>query len=166
LKLSDSNQIKIPLILNNTSSVTNLLLNGIIIILFVVNIFLGYSFIQKLSLFSNEENNTKDELQPLKNIQIEVLNGCGISGLAEKFTAYLRTENIDVVEYGNYYSFDVDNSIVISRTETPKNAQKVALVLGISTEKIIQQLNEEYLLDVTLIIGKDFYQLKPYNNRN
>ena len=69
------------------------------------------------------------------------------------------------MQTGNYISFDVDKSMVIDRTGNKANAIKVADVLGIDHKNIIQQINNDYILDVSLIIGKDFKELKPNNQK-
>ena len=38
---------------------------------------------------------------PIENIKVEVLNGCGVSALASKTTAFLRTKQIDVINSDN-----------------------------------------------------------------
>ncbi|MDZ7626293.1 MAG: LytR C-terminal domain-containing protein [Ignavibacteriaceae bacterium] len=68
-------------------------------------------------------------------IQVEVLNGCGVSGVAEKLTDYLRTNNIDVVNLGNYRSFEIENSIIIGRNEKIHNAEIVAAIVGLDEAK-------------------------------
>jgi hypothetical protein len=52
--------------------------------------------------------------------------------------------------------------MVIDRTGNKANAKKVADALGVKDVKIIEQINNDYFLDVTLVIGRDFNQLKPY----
>ena len=94
-----------------------------------------------------------------------MLNGCGKSGVAEKLTDYLRAEGFDVVRLGNYRSFEIEKSIIISRNEKIQNAEKVASVVGLKNENVIQQINPEYLLDVTFILGKDYKQLIPLQKR-
>ena len=94
-----------------------------------------------------------------------MLNGCGKSGVAEKLTDYLRAEGFDVVRLGNYRSFEIEKSIIISRNEKIQNAEKVASVVGLSNQNVIQQTNPEYLLDVTFILGKDYKQLIPLQKR-
>jgi len=99
-------------------------------------------------------------------IQLNVLNGCGVSGVADRFTDYLRAHEFDVVELGNYkikgkVNYNVDETFVIDRIGNKANALKVAEILGIDKVKVIQQLNEDYFLDVSLVIGKDYYKLKP-----
>ena len=92
-------------------------------------------------------------------IQVEVLNGCGMLGVADKFTDFLRKEKFDVVQMGNYISFDIDKSLVIDRTGNRANAEKVASALGIDSRNVIMQKNEDAFLDVSVVIGKDYKQL-------
>lgn len=92
---------------------------------------------------------------------MEVLNGCGVNGIAERFTDYLRERNFDVVNTGNYTSFSIDESLVIDRIGNIANAEKVASHLGIVQDRVITQKNEDYFLDVSLIVGKDYFKLKP-----
>lgn len=98
-------------------------------------------------------------------IQVEVLNGCGVSGVAEKLTDHLRSNNIDVVNLGNYRSFEIENSIIIGRNEKIRNAEIVAAIVGLDNQSIIQQINPDYLLDVTFILGKDYRNLIPLKKR-
>jgi hypothetical protein len=94
-------------------------------------------------------------------IQVDVLNGCGSSGAGTAFTSYLRARGFDVVEIRNYKSFDVNESLVIDRTGNRGNAERVAYALGIRKDHVIQQINEDYFVDVSVIIGRDHGSLKP-----
>jgi len=94
-------------------------------------------------------------------IQADVLNGCGVGGIADRFTDFLRNNKVDVVYSGNYIRFDMDETLVIDRTGNKANALKVAEILGVSKSNVIQQLNKEYLLDVSIVIGRDYYNLLP-----
>lgn len=137
---------------------TNLFLNISIFILSILILFLGYSLLSKLNVFG--ENSEIDKLvKHKKNMQIEVLNGCGVDGIADMFTDSLRKKNFDVVNTGNYRTFKIDNSIVIDRTGNIINAEYLAEVIGIDKKQVIEQKNKNYFLDVTLIIGKDYKQL-------
>ncbi len=142
-------------------SLTGIFLNIVILLLASIVIFMSYSLYSKLSTGRKPEAYLKDKAKP-RILQVEVLNGCGISGVADRFTDYLRRRNFDVVQIGNYISYDVEKSIVIDRTGNMLNAFKVADTLGISRSNVIQQVNKNYFLDVSLIIGKDFNILKPY----
>ena len=92
-------------------------------------------------------------------IQMEVLNGCGVPGIATRFTDSLREFGFDVVESGNFDHFNVDKSFVISRGGSIENARRVAASLGISDELILRESSPDFYLDVTLVIGQDFESL-------
>jgi hypothetical protein len=147
---------------NVKSSTTNLFLNLIIIVLAGLIIFMSYSLVTKIKGFPSDDEEELINL-PAAIVQLEVLNGCGVTGIADKFTTYLRQNNFDVVQVGNYSSFDIDKTIVIDRTGNKANAEKVAEALGVDSKNIIQQINNDYFLDVSLIIGRDFNKLKPLN---
>lgn len=93
-------------------------------------------------------------------IQVEVLNGCGVPGLAGEFTTALRKNGFDVVETGNFKNFDMQNTILISRTLNDENAHRVAEALGIHPKNIIVEASEDYYLDATIVIGSDYKSLK------
>jgi hypothetical protein len=94
-------------------------------------------------------------------LQIDVQNGSGVQGIADKFTDYLRAHGFDVVEMGNFSSSDVKTSMVIDRAGNMRNAKRVAESLGIPEKFVIQQMNKNYFLDATVVIGKDFADLLP-----
>jgi len=138
------------------------MLNIIIFVLTVVIIYLSYSIFIKMKLDTTEEvvqNNNKDV--PSEIIQLEVLNGCGVSGLADRFTYFLRDKGFDVVNKGNYIEFDIQKTMVIDRIGNQTNAKEVAKELGINPNSIITQINEDYFLDVSVILGADYYKLTP-----
>lgn len=93
-------------------------------------------------------------------IQLEVLNGCGVPGLANEFTSVLRKNGFDVVETGNFKNFDMKNTVVIARTFDTENAKRVANALGISEEHVFIEASEDFYLDATVVIGSDYESLK------
>lgn len=92
-------------------------------------------------------------------IQIEVLNGCGIPGLATTYTSTLRGYGFDVVETGNFDHFNVEHTLVISRSNQIENARRVARALGVDEQYIIREVSGEFYLDVTLVLGADYEKL-------
>ena len=138
----------------------NLLLNLVIILLAVAVLYLSYSFVMRHFLRPPVDTVRSGELQG-GVIQLDVLNGCGSSGVATEFTSYLRQRGYDVVEMRNYKSFDVDQTLVIDRTGRMDNAEKVAYALGVRKSNIVQQINQDYYVDVSVLIGKDWKSLKP-----
>ncbi|SMO60940.1 LytR C-terminal domain-containing protein [Fodinibius sediminis] len=107
------------------------------------------------------ENQRTEENSKLigKIIQLEVLNGCGVPGLANTFTSALRKNGFDVVETGNFKNFDMTETVVIARTRDPKNAQRVADALGIDPENVFIEASEDFYLDATVVIGSDYKSL-------
>ncbi len=152
------------------NNLLNYILNGVIIIFLILVAYFGFSLINN-SLKSdrnvNEITDTGKSItnQPNLTIQLDVQNGTNENGAATKFTEYLRKNGIDVVEMGNYKSKDVERTLIIDRSGDNAKARKVASVLGVNAKNIIQQLNNSLFLDVTVVIGKDFNELKPYKDK-
>ncbi len=142
-------------------SYQNIFLNVSIVVLSIFIVYMGYSIYAKLSrkdlqAEENAKNKSRSEI-----IQVEVLNGSGVSGLTEKGAEFLRKNKFDVVSMGNYQSFDVPETMIIDRTGNTANAEAVAKALGVKS-KIIQQINSNYLLDVTVVIGKDYFNFEAF----
>ena len=93
-------------------------------------------------------------------IQLEVLNGCGAIGVANKFTYRLRRMGFDVIETGNFPKFDVPKTYVIVRTLNDKPAKKIIKSLGLTEDKIVYEPSVDYYVDVTLVIGLDYASIK------
>ncbi len=160
MKKNDSQ--KHPTSVAPKKSIINFFYNFSLIILAVVIIYMSYSLVNKLT--SNNETIVDSENIEIPSaiVQVEVLNGCGDPGITEIFTDYLRSNKFDVVSSGNYISFDIDYSLVIDRTGNMANARKLAKALNINDKNVIQQLNNDYFLDVSLILGRDYKTLSPF----
>ncbi len=138
----------------------NLILNSVIGFLSVLLLILLFALGTRL-LYPRivNERAVEDPALISNVIQMEVLNGAGISGLANQFTGTLRQFGFDVVETGNFDHFDVPNTLVISRNGQIENARRVARAIGIEEQYILREESPEFYLDVTLIIGNDFENL-------
>ncbi|MBK7630684.1 MAG: LytR C-terminal domain-containing protein [Ignavibacteriales bacterium] len=125
-------------------------------ILTLFAVFLLYSVLDKTGLIASKDNqNTKPQnVQQL--IQVEVLNGCGVTGVGDGLTNILRAKGIDVVKTGNYRSFDIDNTFIIDRLGKTETANRVADSLNLDKRFIITEKNASYFLDLTIVIGKDY----------
>jgi hypothetical protein len=153
----------------------NYSLNILIILLAVLTFYLFYNFIKR-STNSNSESRVESKdtsssqitRQPSnQTLQIDVQNGTGVQGLGNKFMEYLREKGFDVVEMGNFSTSDIKTSMVIDRAGNMKNAGLVARTLGISEKYVIQQVNKNYFLDATVVIGRDYLELNPFKqNQN
>ena len=99
-----------------------------------------------------------------KVITVQVLNGCGVQGLANDITQYLRNKNFDVVDVGNYGGgWDLEQTLVLDRVSLEsKYAKKVAKELGVNKNQVTPNLEDSVQLMVTVIIGTDYKKLKVY----
>ena len=96
---------------------------------------------------------------PIKNIKVEILNGCGIKGIAGKTSEFLRSKyRIDVVRSDNADRYDYSKTIIIGRNEDLNKILSVSEAFGLSINNSdhIQHVPDETLgVDVTIIVGKD-----------
>lgn len=142
-----------------------LLYRGGVVLLSISIVFLFAMLIYPFFTYKPHSVEAKP-VKPNHVIQIEILNGCGISGVGTIFTDFLREGTFDVITTGNYYMFEVDETLVIDRRGDINSAYAVADFLGVNKQNVIQQLNPNYFLDVSIIIGKDYIQLKPAQRGN
>ncbi len=149
---------------SQSSKSGSIIVNILIVAVSVVVLFLGWSFVSNLFFEPSYEGNTENRGRTASGevIQLDVLNGCGSGGVAQKFTDFLRKRNFDVVQSSNYKTFDVEHSLVIDRIGDTETAKKVARVLGIDESRILQQINPDYYIHVSVVIGRDYPTLKPY----
>lgn len=100
----------------------------------------------------------------IQKIQVEVLNGCGVAGVASRLTDYLRDQDIDVVSTGNYKSFNVSTSFIFNRSGKTENSQQIAELLGLDVQNIRESIDTSLQMDATVVIGKDYKNIKPFLN--
>lgn len=101
-----------------------------------------------------------EETMPDRRPQVEVLNGCGVGGIAAQAQEYLRERGFDVVNVENAKDFEYPETLVIDRGGDEAVARGLARALG--TENVIRQVRPDLLLEATVILGEDYRQLKPY----
>ena len=96
-----------------------------------------------------------------KVIQITVKNECGKSDIAMDFTYYLRKRGFDVVETTNGDRFDRKHTAVVNTSGDYENALRVAEALGVRKEYVITRIDPRSYVDVEVLIGQDYQNLKP-----
>lgn len=97
-------------------------------------------------------------------IQLEILNGCGDKGVADKLASLLDPQKYDVINKGNYLKngkryFKVKQTRVIDQIGKIKNARDLAEAIGVAEKNIESYENPSPIADVTIIIGKDYKSL-------
>ena len=144
-----------------------LVLNVIIALLLVAAGYFGHKFLDRFFLPqtpSTQQQSTEQKPEPPKPaqvVQIDVLNGTSEKGVAGKFTNFLRTRGYDVVEMKNYKISNMPHTLVVDRMGNLKPARDIAEYLGVADTNVLQQLNPDYFVDVSVIIGNDCYELLP-----
>jgi len=107
-----------------------------------------------------------DKTEPVKQkIQIEVLNGCGVAGIAKITTDFCRKNNLDVVDMDNYVNFAVKHSQVISRNGKKEEALHIARILGINKKYVKVKPDKNKQLAASVVLGKDYKQLKSFKKK-
>jgi hypothetical protein len=156
-----------------SSKIKHYSVNAAIILFAVISLYLIYNIYLRATTPQSEfKTNVTDSVTRLTKqptgttLQIDVQNGCGVPGIADKFTDYLHAKGFDVVEKGNFSSSDIKTTMIIDRAGNMKNAKRVADALGISEKYVIQQMNNNYFLDATVVIGKDYEELLPFKTKN
>lgn len=98
-----------------------------------------------------------EELAPVK---VQVLNGCGIAGIAAKVGKWLEKNGYNVEDIGNADRQDYQNSGIIDRSGNLTAARELALLLGIGEDRIKRFMSgPKPQVDLTLIVGKDCKRL-------
>lgn len=94
-----------------------------------------------------------------QGIHVEVLNGCGADGVAQRVGRHLRGLGFDVMSWENAESFNYPETIVIDRVGKPEYARKVADALGVRN-RIQQIIPDPFRIEqVTVIVGRDYPRL-------
>jgi len=78
--------------------------------------------------------------------------------LAAKVAKLLRRQGYDVVDVGN--TSLLLESLIVDRVGNRDAARKLAKLLGVGEENIIQQSCDYLELDLTVILGRDYQELK------
>jgi len=150
---------------NDSPNRRNHVMNAGIVLLSAVVILLGYSFFQRTSSPRPDPTRVFNPDGLLGDvIQVEVLNGCGIAGLASRVTHYLRSYRFDVVQYGNYAAQDVEKTRIIDRIGNLDAARQIAMALGVPASSVEQKVQKDLYLDVSVIIGRDYEHLTLFRS--
>ena len=84
---------------------------------------------------------------------VEVLNGCGVSGVADKVAARLRGKDFDVMFVGNADDFNYEETLIVDRSGACSKAITVARALEV--ENVVQQVRGSFFVDVSVVVGSD-----------
>jgi hypothetical protein len=100
-------------------------------------------------------------------IRLQVLNGCGVKGLARLISPGLRAKGFDVRETRNASRFDFAYTSIMDRTGDSAMALTLADSLGIDRSRVSTEYSKNLVdIDVTLLVGKDYESLRLNLNRS
>jgi hypothetical protein len=128
----------------------NLILLVIICLTCAISVYVGTT---KLSTVENNWTTKKAVVIPDIG-SIELLNGCGAEGAANKVADYLRSNNFDVKYVGNADTWNYPFTMVITRGKDDSIANQVAKIL--KTDKLVKIRDNDNSFDVTVVIGPDY----------
>jgi hypothetical protein len=86
--------------------------------------------------------------------RIQVLNGCGVEGAADKMTDFLRAKKFNVTNTGNAPSWNYQFTLIISHIKDLTIARQIAAAL--TTDHIVLIRKDDRTYDVTVVIGPDY----------
>ncbi|MBM3327162.1 MAG: hypothetical protein FJY65_09365 [Calditrichaeota bacterium] len=93
-------------------------------------------------------------------IKVQVLNGCGVPGVAKRARDWLARQDYDIRDVGNADKQDYRISKIVNRSGNLTAACELARLLGIDEAQITRQSTPTGAdFDLTLIVGKDYKRL-------
>lgn len=108
---------------------------------------------------------------PEHTVRLQILNGCGVTGLASRLADGLADYadddlEIQVVDTDNFEISSVSRSFVISRFEGDAVATILAAKLGLPADNIrFQPLDNNYRqVSATLVLGEDWETIERLKN--
>ncbi len=103
---------------------------------------------------------TDGRRRSFEGLRVQVLNGCGVKGVAKVITPGLRAYGFDVRETRNAAHFSYETSIIIDRTGNLGLARVIADSLGVRAENVSSEPAPNLVdIDLTLIVGADYRRL-------
>lgn len=96
------------------------------------------------------------------HVTVEILNGCGISGLAATFKDIVHSKTFDVQHTENAAHFRFDQTEIIARSDNTEAAFTLAKELGLESGRVSIQKDPTVMVDVTVIVGHDYAAVPAY----
>jgi len=134
---------------------------ALLVVLFGAVMIYTYSFAKKITVGA-----TADSSEPALVVRAQVLNGCGLKGAANDAAEFLLAADdadyqFDIVDRGNFATFDVTETLILDRGDARDAARRIADQMGIDDLHVLTQpLTENVLeIDVSVLLGRDVVSL-------
>ncbi len=100
---------------------------------------------------------------PEHTIRLQILNGCGLNGIASKTAERIPSLvklplEVEIIEVGDFDSYNIKESFMISREKDLKPARLFAEQIGLNCENFVYKPieNNYRSITVTLVLGEDY----------
>jgi len=129
---------------------------GILFLFVVVAAYVASFTVQITKGYSSEKEATE------YYINLQVLNGCGEKGLANKLANHIEMAAkpplaVRVIDTDNFDNFGVEKTFIISRKENLTAANLLASQLGLDDAVTYREIEDNYLdIGATLVLGSDY----------
>lgn len=107
------------------------------------------------------------------SLRVQMLNGCGIAGAASTFSRHVKSAVspdfiVDVIDEGNFESFQQEKTLLIARKAKHDNAARFAAKIGLSPDRVSYKELESnfYDIDYSLVVGADYEKLMALKKPN
>jgi hypothetical protein len=131
---------------------------------------LSVAFLISIYVLANRKSRTSGEdgefipVVYTRSLEVEVLDGAGSMRAAQRLTNVLRAQGYDVVEMKRNNGGVEERTFIFDRTGNLDAARKLATVIGVPQEKVFQKIDHTLYLDITVVLGKDYSQLKVFQS--
>lgn len=95
------------------------------------------------------------EVPKYAHICIEVLNGCGIPGMAGKYTDYLRKKGFDVIYTGNADKMNYPETFVFANDTSEAKLNPLLTAMNFQKDRIEYNSAMDSHINYRIILGKD-----------
>jgi LCP family protein required for cell wall assembly len=117
------------------------------------------TYISSISYFIADEEKLEEIVNTFfiddwDGTRVEVLNGSGLTGVANEAASILKSEGFTIVSVSNADRFDYEKTTVIYKGDKMDDARKIAELVNGS--QMQQQAVKSRGADITVIIGKDW----------
>ncbi|MGE4170705.1 MAG: LCP family protein [Candidatus Margulisiibacteriota bacterium] len=110
--------------------------------------------------FNMEDLNTLPLTTAGKPMTVEVLNGLGRSGEARMAANLLRSSHIVISRYANSKKYGYKRTLIVDWKGNVDSSIALAQYLGIEPSRIIVYHRSDKPLDVTVVLGNDWPEIK------
>ena len=94
--------------------------------------------------------------ETVRPVRIEVLNGCGVAGVAKRTADFLQLKGYDIRDYKNAGRSSYEKTAIIVRSGNKSHGEALASTISFPVEMITIDSDPNLIdIDVTLILGKD-----------